>query len=81
MPLHTDGVPTDEECTETANRSTDVFFDEVMAIIEDDPDPGGLAFGLFINLARQLAEIDWTPEELAREAMTHAAQQTAEGTA
>ncbi len=81
MSLAIDGIPTNAECEATATRSIDAFFDEVIPIIEDDSDPVGLAFGLFINLAHHLAAIGWTPDELAREAATHAAHQTSEGSA
>jgi hypothetical protein len=44
-------------------------------------DCGDMAYALWIGLTRYLAENDWPPDRLAKDAGWHAADQTSEGRA
>jgi len=73
--------PTDEEIQASAKRGDELFVELMDNITDEESDPVGVAYSLWINLGRYLAEVGWTGAELARDAQHHAADQTSEGTA
>jgi hypothetical protein len=74
-------IITDEEIKESSERGDELFSELIEQIEQGDEDPAGVAYSLWINLSRYLAEMGWTGPELARDAQHHVADQTSDGTA
>lgn len=74
--------PTEAEILESTEAG-DAIFNELLERVaaEDTPDDLAAFFSIWIGLTHLLAEYGWSPEELAAEAATHAAQQQCAGTA
>jgi hypothetical protein len=74
-------VPTDAEIdrqAEVAFELMDEYGDQISEI-DEDVDPIGVAYCLWVHLTHILADAGWGPEELARDAAHHAAMETSEG--
>jgi hypothetical protein len=72
--------PTDEEIEAAADRSIEMF-DDLIERLDDEADPLGVAYGLWVHLGRYLAEGGWTVEEMAKDTTYHANDQLAGGRA
>jgi hypothetical protein len=70
---------TDEQISEAMARGDELFFELKDGIEDAEDDPIGVAYSLWVALTRYLASAGWTEQELAKDAMHHAADQTSEG--
>lgn len=66
---------------EASNEKAAEIFDDLLDQINEEEDPVGVAYALWISLGRLLAEDGWTAEQLATDATWHANHQQAAGQA
>lgn len=76
-----DDVPTDAEIAESAARGDDLFEELMDQLDREENNPVGVAYNLWVNLTRYLAEYGWTEEQLIKDLAHHVASQTSEGSA
>ena len=85
MPTKTETFPVTQDETEEGVDQTEIAMqiDHHLKTIAEDAhqDPDGVRFAMFIHLARVLAELGWTPDELCDDVRHHMAAQMSEGSA
>ena len=74
-------TPTDAEIQASSDRGNELFFELKEQIEDEEVDPVGVAYSLWINLIYYLASAGWNAEELTKDLVYHITSQSTEGNA
>ena len=69
----------DDELTEEMDRADELLDELFERLVNEDADPIGVAYSMWVHLTHILTAAGWTPEELIRDAGWHATNESTEG--